>query len=128
MTNDVRLLIAEDSPEIRMMLKLKLEMDGRFEVVGEAGNGADAVSMTAELLPDIVLLDLGMPVMDGLAALPQIRSAHPGVKVAILSGFPAREVEKQALLLGADLYVEKGSPLNTLAEQLHSVVRTTNST
>jgi DNA-binding NarL/FixJ family response regulator len=116
-----RILIAEDSAQIRMMLKLQLGDDERFEIVGEAKNGLEAIELTQELLPDVVLLDLGMPVMDGLEALPKIRSGHPGAKVVILSGFPAREVEVQARSLGADLYVEKTSPLATLADQLDSL-------
>jgi DNA-binding NarL/FixJ family response regulator len=116
-----RILIAEDSAQIRMMLKLQLGDDERFEIVGEAKNGLEAIELTQELLPDVVLLDLGMPVMDGLEALPKIRSGHPGAKVVILSGFPAREVEAQARSLGAKLYVEKTSPLATLADQLDSL-------
>ena len=122
MTREIRLLIAEDSPQIRMMLKMKLEGDGRFEVVGEAVDGAEAVELAGRLHPDLVLLDLGMPVMDGLEALPLIRAAHPPVKVAILSGFPAAEVERQALALGADLYLEKGDALAGLSDLLQSVV------
>jgi DNA-binding NarL/FixJ family response regulator len=123
MSGEIRILIAEDSPHIRMMLRLQLEEDGRFEVVGEAGDGERAVELAKELQPDVVLLDLGMPVMDGLEALPLIRSAHPGVKVAILSGFPAVEVQAQALALGADIYVEKGAPLLTLGDELSSIAR-----
>jgi DNA-binding NarL/FixJ family response regulator len=123
MSSEIRVLLVEDSPPIRMMLRLHLEQDGRFEVVGEAGDGKRAVELTKELGPDVVLLDLGMPVMDGLEALPLIRGAHPGVKVAILSGFPAVEVQAQALALGADIYVEKGAPLSTLGNELSSIAR-----
>jgi DNA-binding NarL/FixJ family response regulator len=122
MSEGIKLLIVDDSPNIRMMLKIRLGQDDRFDIVGMGANGVEAVDMTTALLPDIVLLDLGMPVMDGLEALPLIRAAHPEVRVAVLSGFPAKQVERQAVSLGADLYVEKGDPLTLLGDQLASLM------
>src|SRR4051794_21239523 len=75
----VRVLLVDDLPDIRLVMRLLLEADGRIEVVGEATDGAQAVELTKELHPDAVILDLRMPGMDGVQALPLIRDAEPGV-------------------------------------------------
>ena len=121
MTDKIQIVIADDSPEIRQMLSLRLTLDSRFAVVGEAGDGEEAVSVAAELVPDLLLLDLGMPGKDGLEVLSIIRSEHPDMKIAILSGFPAVQLESHALSLGADIYLEKVSSLATLSDQLYAL-------
>lgn len=103
-----RVLLADDVPEVRMLLRLTLELDGRFEVVGEAGNGAEAVKIVLHEHPDVVILDLGMPVMDGFAAITEISSFSPATKILVLTAFDATEPET-ALLLGADACMIKGS-------------------
>ena len=70
MSGTIRVLLAEDSFDIRHILRQKVEADPRFTVIAEATNGLEAVQMTKEHLPDVVVLDLGMPVMDGFEALP----------------------------------------------------------
>lgn len=121
MSETLRVLLAEDSGAIRHILRLRVEADPRFTVIAEATNGLEAIQMTKEHLPDVVVLDLGMPVMDGLEALPEIRAAHPDVKVAILSGFPAEKVKNQALSLGANMYIEKSESLTKLCDHLYSM-------
>ena len=74
----VRVLLVDDLSDIRLVMRLLLEADGRAEIVGEAADGAEAVRLAAELQPDAVVLDLRMPGMDGVAALPLIRDASPG--------------------------------------------------
>src|SRR6476660_832563 len=86
--NDVfRVLIADDVQDLRSMLRLALELSGRFTVVGEAMNGAHAVELATMYKPDLALLDLSMPALDGLEALPQILDVSPDTKVVVLSGF-----------------------------------------
>src|SRR3954454_8878933 len=77
----VRVLLVDDLADIRLVMRLLLEADGRAEVVGEAADGAEAVRLAAELRPDAVVLDLRMPGMDGVQALPLIREASPGTVV-----------------------------------------------
>ncbi len=102
----VRVLLADDLPDIRLVMRLLLEADGRVEVVGEAIDGAQAVELTKELHPDAVVLDLRMPGMDGVEALPLIRDAAPGIVVIALSALPVGPMTDRAVDLGAT-YVRK---------------------
>ena len=106
-----RVLIADDVPALRVLLKQTLERTGEFEVVAEAGNGAEAIVEAALHKPDVVVLDLSMPVLDGLEALPSILIAAPGVKVVVVSGFGEGRMEREVLDAGAAAYVEKGDIL-----------------
>lgn len=91
------------------MIRMALDVDGRFQVVGEAANGLEALDMTKALSPDLVLLDLSMPVMDGLQAAPRIRALVPDVKIIVVSGFEAAKMQAVAEAAGIDAYVEKGT-------------------
>ena len=101
-------LIVDDTCDIRRLLRLVLDGEGSFEVIGEAGDGRAGVRLAGQLQPDAVLLDLAMPVMDGLQALPLIRQVSPQSRVVILSGFNAGQLAAEAMALGADGYIEKG--------------------
>jgi CheY-like chemotaxis protein len=102
----VRVLLVDDLSDIRLVMRLLLEADGRAEVVGEAADGAEAVRLAGELRPDAVVLDLRMPGMDGVSALPLIRAASPGTVVVALSALPIGPTTDQAVDLGAT-YVRK---------------------
>ena len=102
-----RVLVCDDSPQIRELVRIVLELEGD-EVVGEAENGREAVDEAERLQPEVVLLDLSMPVMDGLEALPEIRRVAPQARIIVLSGFDRDRLVSQALALGADHYVPKG--------------------
>lgn len=115
-----RVLVVDDAEDLRALVRIKLEHHGGFTVVGEAANGEEAVMRAAELQPDLVLLDLSMPRMDGLQALPLICDAVPGVRVVVLSGFDADPMAEKALAAGAVKYIEKGraiSGLDSLLEE-----------
>jgi DNA-binding NarL/FixJ family response regulator len=121
MTAKVRVLVADDEPEMRMLYRIGLEQDGRFDVVGEAQDGTDAVRMARDLRPDAVLLDMVMPGMDGLEALPLVRRAVPDALVVLLSALPANAFADRASALGASACVTKlgtGSAAEVLAELL----------
>jgi CheY-like chemotaxis protein len=102
----VRVLLVDDLSDIRLVMRLLLEADGRAEVVGEAADGAEGVRLAGELRPDAVVLDLRMPGMDGVTALPLIRDASPGTVVVALSALPVGPTTDRALDLGAT-YVRK---------------------
>src|SRR5207249_430087 len=97
----VRVLLVDDLPDIRLVMRLLLEADGRAEVVGEASDGAQAVELARELHPDAVILDLRMPGMDGVQALPLIRDASPGTVVVALSALPVGPATDRVVDLGA---------------------------
>ena len=104
----IRVVLADDSDDVRDMLRMALEMDGRFDIVGEAGNGEEAVRLATDHQPDAIFLDLVMPVLDGLKAIPRIRDSSPETKIVVLSVAAAHPSSSEAMELGATAMVQKG--------------------
>ena len=104
------------------MLRLALELSGRFTVVAEAMDGAHAVDLAAMYKPDLALLDLSMPTLDGLEALPRILEVSPHTKVVVLSGFEEARMAPVALKEGAAAYIEKGVPPRRLVQALVEIM------
>ncbi|MEU8415946.1 MASE1 domain-containing protein [Amycolatopsis japonica] len=117
----VRLVIADDSPDVRLALRALLETLSGVEIVGEAADGAEAVRLAENTKPDAMLLDLAMPVMDGLEALPLVRSASPDTKIIVMTGYGREHIAKQALNLGAAAFVEKGGSSQSFASIITSL-------
>lgn len=97
----VRVVVVDDEPEVRLLLRYVLAGDGRFAVVGEAGDGAEAVRVTERERPDAVVLDLMMPGVSGLEALPRLRELAP---VVVVSAYDEREA---AAARGARAFLDK---------------------
>lgn len=114
----IRVLVVDDNPEIRFLVRAALDARGGFEIVGEAGDGGAAVEQARELEPDIVLLDLEMPAVGGLEALPRLAEAAPKAKVIVLSGFRRSEYEHLVRAGGAVGYVEKGVTARRLVDEI----------
>ena len=114
----IRVLLADDASAYRTLLRVALEEDGRFAVVGEASDGAEAVQLSSDKRPDVLLLDLAMPVMDGLQAIPEVRSRSPQTKIVVLSGFSRGRLGEEVVSVGASAYLEKGEALETIADAL----------
>jgi PAS domain S-box-containing protein len=120
---DRRVLLVDDAADIRVLLRRLFSVTEGFSVVGEAVDGRDAIDQATELNPDVIVLDLAMPVMDGLEALPQLRAVVPHAAIVVLSGFDGDRMRMPALLAGADVYIEKGGDLAAvLAEIRHALV------
>ncbi len=118
----ISVFLVDDVPELRELIRYGLEGDDDFAVVGEAGDGAAAIEGIAETRPSAVLLDLSMPGMDGLEAIPEIRRGRPDIAIVILSGFSASRMERKARERGADGYVEKGTPIADLRQVVRDAV------
>lgn len=103
----IRILIADDHAVVRKGLALVLRLESDFEVVGEAGNGQQAIQLTRRLRPDLILLDLVMPEMDGAAAARVLREEHPETKILILTGTELNDSVLDLLASGVDGYVFK---------------------
>jgi len=106
-TGPIRVVVCDDAPAMRALVRHTLEVEDDVEVVGEAGDGEAVVAVVAELRPDVVLLDLSMPKVDGLAALPRILEAAPWAGVVVLSGRDEAAAAPAALALGAERFMAK---------------------
>ena len=113
-------LLVDDAADIRVLVRLMLERTGRLKVVGEAGNGREAIDLAAALRPDIVILDLNMPVMDGFEALPLILEATPATKVVIHSGIEDDVMGHR--LSQASGYIVKGTAVDEMVDEIISIL------
>lgn len=112
----LRIFVADDHPALRRSVRGLLELQDGWQVVGEASNGAEALLQVAALQPDVVLLDINLPGLDGLEAAVRIRQAHPQTRVLILSANSAPFLVSAALAAGAHGYVSKAdAPRELLA-------------
>jgi two-component system, NarL family, nitrate/nitrite response regulator NarL len=116
----IRILLADDHPVVRIGVRNMLQADPAFTVVGEAGDGDEAITQTLELLPDILLLDLSMPRLPGLEAMRAIMSGSPSVKIILLTSTVTTQQIIEALQIGARGIVLK----DALTDHLTSAIRT----
>lgn len=123
MTGHIRVLLADDHDVVRDGLRLILESEDGFEVVGEAQDGREAVEGAATLLPDVVLMDLRMPRMDGLEAIERIRVASPDIAIVILTTYSEDDLMLRGLRAGAQGYLLKDTNRQTLFETLRAAAR-----
>ena len=114
----LRVVIADDVSAMRALLRRLLEDTATFEIVGEASDGEEAVEMAGAFHPDLLLLDLSMPLMDGLSAIPDIRRSSPSTRIVVLSAMDPGRVREQALASGADAFIEKCLVADSLAQRL----------
>lgn len=116
----LRVVVIDDTEDLRDLIRIALTRGG-MTVVGEAGNGLDGIKTVRAERPDIVLLDLSMPLMDGLQALPHLRRIVPAAKIIVLSGFGATQMAERALASGADGYLQKGMSLGGILERVREI-------
>ena len=118
----IRVVLIDDSAEIREVLRLALHRGEEFTVVAEAADGRAGLAAVDAHQPDLVLLDIAMPVMDGLQALPLIRRASPPSIVVILTGYPECSIVLSALELGAHGFIRKGGSMPDLLAHIREVL------
>ena len=120
-----RVLIVDDRMDVRALLQARLGLASDIDVVGEAADGRAALSLVNTLRPDIVILDLEMPVMSGQEAIPLIRDASPATKIVVYSGSRASEISFSASA-APDAFVYKGGTLDELMSTLRDLARVKN--
>lgn len=121
MTDGIRLLIADDQALVRGALGALLDLEPDLEVVGLAADGATAVRLAAETAPDVCLMDIQMPGMDGIETTRLLRAAHPGTRVLIVTTFARPGYLRSALDAGASGFIVKDSPAEKLADAVRRV-------
>jgi two-component system, NarL family, response regulator YdfI len=123
MNDPIRILVADDHLIIRQGLRLILETETDFELVGEAADGAEAVQLCGELHPDVMLMDLRMPVMDGLTAIEHLQAERPETAVIILTTFNEDDLLLRGLQAGAKGYLLKDTDRETLFNSIRAAAR-----
>ncbi|OXS55309.1 DNA-binding response regulator [Cohnella sp. CIP 111063] len=118
-----RVLLADDHAIVRQGLKYFLNLQPDLEVVGEAANGREAIALARELNPDVVLMDLIMPVMNGIEATEQIRGEHPGMTVLVLTTFSEKDYVVSAIRAGANGYLLKDTDPERIAEAIRQAAQ-----
>ncbi len=103
----IKVIIADDQVSTRRALKALLTFEPRIDITGEASDGSEAIRLIGKLQPDLVLMDVQMPVMDGIKATQQIKTLWPTIKVVVYTMFPG--YQQEAYQAGADYFLIKGS-------------------
>ena len=113
-----RILLVDDSAQVRQELRTLLPLAGDIEIVGEAADGREALRLTQALQPEVVLMDLEMPVLDGFQATHYIKSNYPSILIIVLTIHDDLETRQKAALAGADSFIAKSAPLNGLIRSI----------
>ncbi len=123
MSGPISVVVADDVPELRKLARAVLEERGEMVVVAEASDGREAVELIGKHQPDVAVLDLSMPEIDGLEAIPLIHQVSPATEIVVFSGFEEGRVAQVALSLKASRYVRKGAPLEELRDAVMDLGR-----
>ncbi|MCK6629906.1 MAG: response regulator transcription factor [Anaerolineae bacterium] len=119
----IKVLIVDDLSQVRQSLRTVLSLAGDLEISGEAADGLAAVELAHHLAPDIILMDLAMPGLDGFCATRQIKARYPLLGVVALTLYGDADTRLQAIRAGVDAFLEKGVAVETLFETIRSVWR-----
>ena len=122
MTRTISVVVCDDVPGMRRLARIVLEEEGDVSVIGEAADGREAIQEISRLQPDVVVLDLSMPELDGLEAIPLIHDVAPDARIVVFSGFEEEKLADAALRRKASRYVRKGAPLDELRQAVRAVV------
>jgi DNA-binding NarL/FixJ family response regulator len=123
----IRVLIVDDIDRVRQDLRTFLTLSGDIEIVGEARDGGEAIRLAESLRPQVVLMDLEMPVMDGYAAAHQVKALQPACRVIALTIHGGDAEQQKALRAGVDDFIVKGAPLEVLLQSIRAAAAPENS-
>jgi len=112
----IRVLIVDDMSQVRQDLRTLLDLSEGIEIVGEAGDGLEAIRRVATLRPAVVLLDLEMPVLDGFQTASRIKALHPSCRIIALTVHDHESALQKAIQAGVDSFIVKGSSIETLIQ------------
>jgi DNA-binding NarL/FixJ family response regulator len=110
----VRTILVDDSPDVRRLLRTRMELEGGYEVLGEAGDGAEAIVLATKHQPDVIVLDAMMPVLSGVDALPSIVKGSPDSKIVVYSAYTDDPALDRIYEAGAHAVVNKAAPVDQL--------------
>lgn len=115
-------VLVDDAVDLRTLIGLALRRDGRLKVVAEVGDGVAAIAAVEEHRPDLVLMDVSMPVMDGITATRRLKATFPDLCVVMFTGYADDRLEVESQDAGAAAFIDKSVPLPELVDALVSVV------
>lgn len=121
----MKILIADDSPLLRERIRLLLKNFENVTIVGEAENGTDALLQIQEKDPDLIILDIRMPEMNGIEVLKKIREKGPRPKICILTNYPYKQYRERCLAEGADYFFDKNQDIEQLTKVIASLANET---
>ena len=113
-----RILLVDDVEQVRWDLCTVLNLSGDLEIVGEAANGLEAMRLTESLQPDVVLIDMEMPVMDGYEATRLIKTLCPSCRIVALTVHGYSEARQKAIRAGVDAFIVKGTPVESIVQSI----------
>lgn len=111
-------VVVDDAADLRMLISLAFKRDGRFEVLACVGDGQRGIDAVRQHRPDVVLMDVSMPIMDGLTATRKLKEEFPDLPIMILTGYGDPRVQEEASRAGADCFMDKTQPLTAVADAL----------
>ena len=111
-------VVVDDAADLRMLIALAFKRDGRLEVLASVGDGQQGIDAVRRHAPDVVLMDVSMPVMDGLTATRKLKEEFPRLPILILTGYGDARVEEEAARAGADAFMAKTEPLTAVADAI----------
>jgi len=117
----IQIMVVDDQSTVRRGLRISLSIFDEFHIIGEAADGAEAVQLCHKISPHVILMDLRMPGMDGLAATAQIKQKFPHIKVIVFSSFIEQPLAQEVLQAGASCYLIKNISIDELADAIRVV-------
>jgi DNA-binding NarL/FixJ family response regulator len=121
---EIRVLIVDDVERVRQDLRTFLTLTGDIKIVGEGSNGLEAVRLAETLFPEVILMDLEMPVLEGYEATRQIKASQPSCRIIVLTIHDGEDEQEKARQAGADDFITKGPSLDRLLEAIHKISTT----